>query len=63
MEVMIDQLIGLPKKSIIIILGKPQNNYPDEIVYIIKSYFFGLYKRKLYLFFHKGQLRDYYIGL
>ncbi|SMP92346.1 hypothetical protein SAMN05421679_1045 [Epilithonimonas pallida] len=39
MEAMIDHLIGAPKKTVIIMLGKPQNDFKDEIVYIAKSYF------------------------
>lgn len=60
-EAVMDGLIGASKELVIMTLGKPQKNYKNEMVYIAGSCFWGLYKRKLYLFFYKERLRDYYI--
>lgn len=35
----------------------------DERIYILETYFFGMFSKKLHLYFHKGLLRDYYIGI
>ena len=32
----------------------------DEWIYILRSYFFGIYCRKLHLYFFNGKVSDYY---
>jgi hypothetical protein len=35
----------------------------DERVFVLKSKFFGIFKTRIYLYFVKGILLDYYIGI
>jgi len=63
MEDIAEQLIGASKEDVIKRFGKPDINHNGEMVYTLKIYFFGLYKKKLYFFFYKEHLQDYYIGL
>lgn len=62
MENTIEKLIGADREFVICRLGKPENNSNNEIVYLMQTSFFGLYKKRLYLFFDNEYLRDYYIG-
>lgn len=48
----VERLFNLPLES----------KCEDEYVYILKKYFFGFFKKKLYLFFYKGRVREYYLG-
>ncbi|MXS72090.1 hypothetical protein GSF70_12770 [Flavobacteriaceae bacterium W22] len=34
----------------------------EECIFILERYFFGLFRKRLYLYFHKGLVRDYFIG-
>lgn len=34
----------------------------EEWIYFIEKYFFGILTRKLHLYFHKGKVRDFYVG-
>lgn len=33
----------------------------EEWIYVIEKYFFGIMTRKLYLYFHRGKIRDFYV--
>lgn len=59
-----DILIGKSEKEIEELLGRmPDQISMEEGVYILKRYFFGLFQQRLYLFYSKGIVRDYYIGI
>ncbi|WP_312765307.1 hypothetical protein [Epilithonimonas sp.] len=59
-----DMLIGRSEKEIEELLGRiPDHITPEENIYILKRYFFGLFERKLHLFYYKGTVTDYYIGI
>ena len=59
----LDKLIGFSSDVIIHRLGEPISKSSEEwIYYLDKKSFLGIFKTKIYLFFHKGILREYYIG-
>jgi len=37
-------------------------NSEEAWVYFIEKYFFGILTRKLHLYFHKGEIRYFYVG-
>lgn len=45
-------------------LGRPADIIiRNERIYILKTYCFVIFSKKLHLYFHKGKLTDYYIGI
>lgn len=62
-EVLDEQIIGKSIKEIEKLIDYPmESKCEEEYVYILKKYFFCLLKKRLHLFFHKGIVRDYFIG-
>ncbi|MCI3938577.1 hypothetical protein MQX03_15365 [Chryseobacterium aahli] len=59
----LEKYIGCSKDEIVKIFGESEVCYGEELIYTLRSNFFGLYKQRLYLFFYKGKLRDFYIGI
>ncbi|MDH6250915.1 hypothetical protein M2347_000642 [Chryseobacterium sp. H1D6B] len=60
-----EELIGKTIQEIDEILSiyeKEKISYEEYIV-VLKSMYFGLFKTRLYLYFTKGLVRDYYIGM
>ncbi len=41
----------------------PVTEEVDFAVYVLSTYFWGLFKKKLYVYLHDGLVRDYYIDL
>lgn len=58
-----DQLIGISKGQIEILIGEPNLKNSNEWIYIIEKYCFGIFEKKLYLFFYEEKVRDYHIGI
>ncbi|MDP9956225.1 hypothetical protein J2X97_001862 [Epilithonimonas hungarica] len=57
-------LIGRSGKEIQELFGRvPDQMNEEEDIYILKRYFFGLFQQRLHLFYSKGIVRDYYIGI
>lgn len=43
-------------------MGKEADvNNGNEWIYIIKRFYYGIYCRKLYLYFHDGKVEDFYL--
>ena len=62
-EALLDKLIGLSEDTIILYFGAPNSKSNEEWVYNLdKKLFFGILQSKVYLFFHRGLVREYYIG-
>lgn len=58
-----EKLIGTSKETIEILFGEPEFESREESVYILEKYFFGLLKKRLYLYFSNEKVTDYYIGI
>lgn len=58
-----EKLIGASKAMIDILLGEPEFDSREERIYILKKYCFGLFKKRLYLYFIDGKVTDYYLGV
>ncbi|MDF2552820.1 MAG: hypothetical protein K0R77_2095 [Chryseobacterium sp.] len=58
-----DTLVRSSTGMIEFLLGEPDSKKPDEWVYVLEQYCFGLFKKKLHLFFSKEEVTDYYIGI
>lgn len=59
-----DVLIGKSGQEIEELMGRiPDQMAQEEDIYILKRYCFGLFQKKLHLFYSKGIVRDYYIGI
>lgn len=60
-----DELIGKTVYEIDTIFTSFQKEKmeEEERVFVLKSKFFGVFKTRIYLYFAKGLLRDYYIGI
>ena len=58
------KIIGKSYEEIENLLNFPLESKCDEqYVFIIKKWFFGYFKKRLFLYFHKGRVRDYFIGI
>jgi len=58
-----NEFIGASAKKIEILLGQPNVKSNEEWTYIIEKYCFGLFKKRLHLYFSEEKVRDYYIGI
>lgn len=58
-----DALLDCPIEAIEMIVGPPDKKNTDEYMYVLRSYFFGLITKKIYLFIKTGLVKDYYIGI
>lgn len=57
-------IIGKSAAEVEMLFNLPlESQCDEEYVYILKKYFFGFFKKRLYLFFFKGRVREYYIEL
>lgn len=58
-EDVLEELIGLPADIILERLGEPQSKSSEEWIYHQnKNGFWKMFRPKIYLFFHRGTLRD-----
>jgi len=56
-------IMGMTQDEVKWYFGKePDISNSEEWIYFIEKYFFGIMTRKLHLYFHKGHIRDFYIG-
>lgn len=39
-----------------------ENKCSEEYIFIVKTYLFGIFRKKLHVYFYKGLVRDYFIG-
>ena len=63
-EDVLEELIVLPADIILERLGEPQSKSSEEWIYHQnKNGFWKMFQPKIYLFFHRGTLRDYYLGI
>jgi hypothetical protein len=63
-EDVLEELIGLPADIILERLGEPQSKSSEEWIYHQnKNGFWEMFRPKIYLFFHRGTLREYYLGI
>jgi len=63
-EIFEQEIIGKSREEIENLLDLPlESKSNEQYVFILKKIFFGLFKKKLYLYFHKEIVRDYYIGI
>jgi len=59
-----ERMIGKSHRETQKFLGRPADIIiKNERIYILKTYCFGIFSKKLHLYFHKGKLMDYYIGI
>lgn len=62
-KILEEEMIGKSQHETQKFLGRPADiRSRNERTYILETYFFGLFSKKLHLYFQKGKLRDYYIG-
>lgn len=63
-KILEEKMIGKSQHETQKFLGRPADfRTRNERTYILETYFFGIFSKKLHLYFHKGRLRDYYIGI
>ncbi len=63
-QILEEKMIGKSQRETQKLLGRPADILnQNEEVYILESYFLGFFSKKLHLYFHKGILIDYYIGI
>lgn len=63
-EIFEQEIIGKTREEIENLLDfRLESKCDEQYIYMVKRYFWGLYKRRLYLYFHRGIVRDYYIGI
>lgn len=59
-----ETMIGKSQHETQKLLGRPADfKNKNERTYILETYCFGMFSKKLHLYFYKGRLRDYYIGI
>ncbi|WP_379966246.1 hypothetical protein [Epilithonimonas sp. UC225_85] len=59
----IENLVGKPKHEIENLFGETEFEDPYEHRYVLRKYCFGLFVKRLYLYFDRDNLNDYYIGI
>jgi hypothetical protein len=56
-----EHLLGKSPKEIVCFMSKvPDAEKGNEWMYVTKKYLWGMYKRRLYLYFHNGVVSEYY---
>ncbi len=55
-------VINKSKEEVRMILGRCADiEHHDEWVYIVRSYFYGFYRKTLHVYFRDGISKDYYL--
>ncbi|GGG48032.1 hypothetical protein BXY58_0730 [Epilithonimonas arachidiradicis] len=63
-KILEEKMIGKSHRETQKFLGRPADIINEnERTYILKTYCFGIFSKKLHLYFYEGRLRDYYIGI
>jgi len=63
-KILEETMIGKSRHETQKFFGRPADfKTRNERTYILKTYCFGIFSKKIHLYFHKGKLRDYYIGI
>ncbi len=59
-----EQIMGKTLEEVIEILGrKPEYRDREQAVFVLQRYCFGLFKKKLFVYFLDGVTTDYFIGI
>lgn len=63
-EIQENLLVGMSRKEIMKMMEKkPTFESYEECVFDLEKYFFGIFKKRLYLYLDNNIVRDYYIGI
>ncbi|GEM_PF-3826336 len=58
-----EEIIGKNTEQIEILLDfRVESKSEEEYVYIISQNFFGIFKKRLHIYFYNGLVRDFFIG-